>query len=404
MSAMTDLHIPPTDHFESDLDDYGSDTENHPPDSPMSLLDIIGAADDTVMTKERIRCTSIDGVMKISIYDVMQYVCGYQSTHTTQTFKKVIQQFPEVYKSVVICKFPGAGQRDTPVADSKGLLKILMHIRGRRSAVIRDRVADIANRFFSGDLSLCADIREIDRKLNQLEESDPTNPALAFRSSSVSHENQLSDEERESRKRKRKMEDEMAEVRHKRMLEEEEMRHKKVLEEIELNHKTNVAKHEIEMSKLDAERMQSDAERMQSVKNIKAMLDESLDRSATDLDRMFVKDYWRNQVRLVLHTAPTEGNNIRLTDAVSDDLDSTNQPTVTVSDAARELRVPHRNNNVLKKYGRAVAELYRQKYGEEPPRREQFVQGRPVMVKHYFEKDNELVNRGILSVVNAAAS
>ena len=397
MSAMTDLHVPPTDHFESDLDDYGSDTENQLSDSPMSLLDIIGAADDTAMTKERIRCTPIDGVMKISIYDVMQYVCGYQSTHTTQTFKKVIQKFPEVYKSVVIWKFPGAGQRETYVTDSKGLLKILMHIPGRRSAVIRDRVADIANRYFAGDLSLCADIREINHKLNQLEESDPTNPALACRSSAVSHENQLSDEERQSRKRKREMEDEMAEVMHKRMLMEEELRHKQVLEEIEMKHKVTVAKHEAEMAKLKAERMQI-------VKDVKAMLDESLDLSATDLDRMFVKDYWRNQVRLVLHTTPTEGNNLRLTDAVSDDLDSTNQPTVTVSDAARELRVPHRNNNVLKKYGRAVAELYREKYGEEPPRREQFVQGRPVMVKHYFEKDKELVHRGILSVVNAAAS
>lgn len=338
MTAMADIHIPPTDHFESDLGDFGSDTENQTSDSPMELLDILGAADDTRLTKDRIRCTAIDGVMKISVYDVMQYVCNVKNTR--QAWSDLKQNWPEVVRITDNFKFPGAGQRDTPVTDSKGLLKILMHIPGRRSGTIREKVADIANRFYAGDLSLCADIREINHKLAALEESDPTNLALAFRSSAKAHEEELSPEERESRKRKRKHEDE--------------------LEELGL---------------LDKKM---------------ALLNKILAPIANDVDRIWMADYSRNQTRLILDTAPVlPGPGVEGAD--------TSLLTVNVADEAKAMGVEHRGS-ILKKYGRAAVKAYRQKYGEDPPKREQLVNGRPCAVFHYFDGDRQLVRDAISRV------
>lgn len=337
---MSDLHIPPTDHFESDLDDSGSDTQNQTSDSPMELLDILGAADDTSLTKDRIRCTAIDGVMKIAIYDVMQYVCGIPQGKCARGLSRVEEKFPEVNPLWVNFKFPGAGQRDTPVTDSKGLLKILMHIPGRRSAVIRDRVADIANRFYAGDLSLCADIREINHKLAALEESDPTNPALAFRSSAKAHEEELSPEERESRKRKRRDEDEL--------------------------------------------------ERLSNLDKKMALLNKILGPIANDVDRIWMADYLRNQTRLILDTAPVlPGPEVEGAD--------TSLLTVNVADEAKAMGVQYRGT-ILKKYGRAAAKAYREKHGEDPPKREQLVNGRPCAVFHYFDGDRQLVRDAIARV------
>ena len=347
--------------YQDNQSETSSESQADTGKSPLSILDMIGSAVDTTLERDMIRCTFIENVHYISVYDAIEYLGGQSKGEVRKLFHRLKAQYPEVFcKEEAICldfKFPGQGQRETPVSDTKNLLKILMLIPGRRSARIREQVVDIANRYYAGDTSLCDDIREINHRLSIQEAKDPTHPSLAFRTSAAVEEEALSEDEKARRARKRK--------------------HESKLEEMQYdNRKTALRIERLELHKKEMD-----------------LLNNTLGPLASDVERIWIADYCRNQTRLILDTAPVlPGPEVKGVD--------TSQLTVNVADEAKAMGVAHRGS-ILKKYGRAAAKAYREKYGEDPPKREQLVSGRPCSVSHYFEKDRGLVREAIRGVVEA---
>lgn len=59
-------------------------------------------------------------------------------------------------------KFPGAGQRETPCVNAKGLVKLLMLIPGKLAQEFRNQTADIMLRYLGGDITLVNEIKHTD--------------------------------------------------------------------------------------------------------------------------------------------------------------------------------------------------------------------------------------------------
>ena len=55
-------------------------------------------------------------------------------------------------------QFPGRGQRDTPIADVRGIVEIAMLLPGRRAARVRRQAAKLHVRYLGGDLSLVDEV------------------------------------------------------------------------------------------------------------------------------------------------------------------------------------------------------------------------------------------------------
>lgn len=76
--------------------------------------------------------------------------------------------------------------------------------------------------------------------------------------------------------------------------------------------------------------------------------------------------------------------------------------TVPVSDRARTLGYSPKRNHLIK-IGKIAAELYRLRHGEDPPTREQHVDGATRMVKSYSENDFDILDQAIALVMNPPA-
>jgi len=66
---------------------------------------------------------------RISVYDVIAIVTGQTHDHSSRTFRRLLEAYPEV-RLQVMYKFPGQGQRKTPVVDFKGVIEILKILPG----------------------------------------------------------------------------------------------------------------------------------------------------------------------------------------------------------------------------------------------------------------------------------
>jgi hypothetical protein len=88
---------------------------------------------------------------RFSVYDVLAAFVkptvrnGKQSKeiNPTQLFKTITDKNPEVLQFSGKFKFPGRGQRDTPVANEEGIYQILMLCPGKRGAEFRGWAARI---------------------------------------------------------------------------------------------------------------------------------------------------------------------------------------------------------------------------------------------------------------------
>ena len=68
---------------------------------------------------------------RVSVIDVVSLVteqCPQQAAHTLQ---RLLDDYPEVCHNVTHFKFSGRGQRETPVTDARGIIEIIMVLKGR---------------------------------------------------------------------------------------------------------------------------------------------------------------------------------------------------------------------------------------------------------------------------------
>lgn len=76
--------------------------------------------------------------------------------------RRIAEKNPEIMQEVrngsVVSKFSGRGQQDTTLITFKGVLKLVMHLPGVNARAMRDKFADILQRYFGGDPTLVAEL------------------------------------------------------------------------------------------------------------------------------------------------------------------------------------------------------------------------------------------------------
>lgn len=122
--------------------------------------------------KERVRKTNEDPP-RVSIYDVLQAVAGVEPHNCANVWRRLLDAYPEVNTRCIHFKFPGQGQRETPVTDARGIVTIIMLLPGRAAARFRKASADVVVRYLGGDGSLVEEIAANRLAQESLPEEDP---------------------------------------------------------------------------------------------------------------------------------------------------------------------------------------------------------------------------------------
>lgn len=96
---------------------------------------------------------------RISVFDALQVV---GSKNPRDTWSRLVDAFPEVVESTDNLKFPGAGQRLTPVTNEAGWRRIVSVLPGMLGRKYRAAANDLVDRYLAGDVNLAAEL--IDRQ------------------------------------------------------------------------------------------------------------------------------------------------------------------------------------------------------------------------------------------------
>ena len=110
---------------------------------------------------------------RVSVLDVISAVTGLDSGNSSNAYARLREQFPEVTATSSVFKFPGRGQRDTPITCVKGAVLIVMLLPGRTAAAVRRQAAGVLCRYLGGDLSLIDELSAIHLAQQDLDEHEP---------------------------------------------------------------------------------------------------------------------------------------------------------------------------------------------------------------------------------------
>ena len=105
----------------------------------------------------RIRKTN-DTPARVSVVDTIAVITGKNANHSAEAMRDLGNRYPEVNGGIVHLKFPGRGQRNTPVADARGIVEVIMLLPGAQAARIRRQAAELLVRFLGGDLGIVAEV------------------------------------------------------------------------------------------------------------------------------------------------------------------------------------------------------------------------------------------------------
>lgn len=94
----------------------------------------------------------------VSVYDLIMAITGHDSCHVNTYFTRMCKSFPEVNTICVNFRFPGQGQRSTPVTDARGMVTIINLLPGPRAAQFRVSTAELLVRYLGGDKTLIDEI------------------------------------------------------------------------------------------------------------------------------------------------------------------------------------------------------------------------------------------------------
>jgi len=123
-------------------------------------------------TVRQIRKT-VEDPPRVSILDAIALITGHSPTVCSHTLQHLKEAYPEVGHLLSNFRFAGRGQRDTPVADVRGIVEIIMVLPGRAAAQMRKAAANVMVRYLGGDLSLVDEVAANRLTQEQLDEDDP---------------------------------------------------------------------------------------------------------------------------------------------------------------------------------------------------------------------------------------
>ena len=272
---------------------------------------------------------------KGSVLDVVQLVTNCGRAHASETFSGVVEKFPDVNDKIGNFKFPGQGQRLTPVAHLATLIEIAWLCPGKHAKEFRRTGAVTLCRALGGDLSLVDEIRERHAEVAEGEQE----ALLAGTGVTVAEANGQA-----------------------------------------LVPTYDQARYTAETDMLVA-RVKAAV-----LANYERMME--LSRTGEDeRDRLFFIDAARNYIRTNLPLAA--GNQLEASGSSSE--------PITISGVAEAMGVRLRRGDESG-IGRVLARLYRQRHGKDPPKHKQYVDGAVRAVNSYFEKDRALVEEAVREV------
>ena len=117
---------------------------------------------------------------RLAVYDVISAVTGMTGNHAGEAYRDLAARFPEVHGNGVNFKFPGRGQRNTPVAGVRGIVEIIMMLPGYQAARVRCQAAELLCRWFGGDLTIIDEVCKNRGLQEELAVQNPEDPRRLF--------------------------------------------------------------------------------------------------------------------------------------------------------------------------------------------------------------------------------
>ena len=98
----------------------------------------------------QIRYTTVPSLL-VSIIDCIKALSGKNNNDAAQDFRRICSRFPEFEGKYTTHKFPGQGQRETPVTDLETVLMIMQHVPGPMAQQYREWTARVLREHITKD-------------------------------------------------------------------------------------------------------------------------------------------------------------------------------------------------------------------------------------------------------------
>ena len=102
------------------------------------------------------------GLAVYSAYAACRRLCalrtGLNGNHAGKAYRDLTARYPDVHCIGVNFRFPGRGQRGTPVANVRGIVEIIMMLPGQQTAHVRRQAVELLCRYLGGDVILVDEI------------------------------------------------------------------------------------------------------------------------------------------------------------------------------------------------------------------------------------------------------
>ena len=85
----------------------------------------------------------------VSVVDVVAAITGMTGANAGHYYERLRDSHPEVCTICTNYRFPGRGQRNTPVTDARGIVEIIMLLPGRHAARVRRQAAELLVRYLT---------------------------------------------------------------------------------------------------------------------------------------------------------------------------------------------------------------------------------------------------------------
>ena len=117
---------------------------------------------------------------RISVIDVAVVITGKDANHAAQDVGYVKDRHPEVTQILGDFKFPGQGQKKTPVTNLRGAVELTFLLPGRHAAQVRRKAAELLCRYLGGDLTLVDEVCALRSFQDELAVEAPADPRRLF--------------------------------------------------------------------------------------------------------------------------------------------------------------------------------------------------------------------------------
>jgi hypothetical protein len=106
-----------------------------------------------------VRVALIKGVQYLSVRDIIMVMCGQTADRATKTWRNLSDKRKEEVRQILTnLKFKGTGQKEQPVIQFQGAIKLMMWLPGERAKQFRSQASAILTRYYAGDKTLLADV------------------------------------------------------------------------------------------------------------------------------------------------------------------------------------------------------------------------------------------------------